>query len=1199
MKFTEKDYAYLNGELFSNGYDLLLNDTSVYARTDKIIDIVRGKACLHVGCCDHIPLIEEKIRQNIWLHGLLEANCSRVVGIDINKEAVDYVNQKKFTPNEVYYADITSSDFIHQIPSANLKIDYVLLGEIIEHVDNPVLFLTSMKENMEKLGFQGEYILTVPNAFCMLRGGKYGQGIECINSDHKYWFTPYTIAKVMSAAGITPKELWFVNYAGYSIKDAYQSDQLIITGISGKPAHTRPAADNCVEKLEDLINTGDFSAALDFIEALPQATQRQWQIQNLTGVVCASCGQFREAETFFTAALAQKPDELDVMYNLADACIALGKVQLAEEMISRCEAQDAEHLLAEELAELRGMLESTRRKRVLMAAYYFPPLSGSGVFRSIKFAKYLPLSGWQPTVISTDTPPNGWNFADESQVAEIPGGVEVIRLPDGISTGRETSLDKERVEAVLGFLRNALHDSPEADHIFQQTLQTQQGIVSMLTFPCGALCWAYDAVQYIEKNLDVRQFEAVYTTSGPSSAHLIGFYLKRKYGIPWVADYRDPWTDNPYGAYDASDPGSRLLFELERILLRQADCNLTIEESLVNTYMDHFGLSQEKIRCITNGYDEADFAGLTVPQKRNEKFTINYSGLLYTQQRSITPILEALLQLTREKKMNLGDIQFRIVGASEAGNLEVAKRYGLEAIIVQTGYISHSDALRCNLNSDLLLLLVGDEAKFKCVYTGKFFEYLRSGRPILALAPKGGAVDRVLRETGHGEAFLSTQVGQIKAMILREYRKWKNGEAAEPLHSPQIERFERKALTRQLAQVLEQAASNGNWLTETASRMPENRHSKYLVICNGGYPTEGNPRCVFAHERVLRYIKAGLNVEAFGFIWGAPLTTYEYQGVKVVQGGAQELKDLLQREQYEKLLIHFLDQTVIYAIQLAGKLDMPMIVWCHGYEVMAWYRCWFNYSDAQIMRNRAELDEMNEARKQCLQVCYAKKNIQFIFVSNWLMQRSRKFVGALPVNHQVVHNFINYDFYTLPDKKPEDRLRILSIKNHATRMYANDLTAKAILELSNRPWFSDLTFELYGDGVLFEENFGELKRRNFPNVHIHQEFLSHEEMRELFRKCGIFLSPTRMDSHPVTTSEAMSAGMSVITSAAGPIREFMDEDCGSLFEFDNYFMMAEEIEYLYFHPDEFLRKSQNAAKRIRTQCNNEETIGREIKLITE
>lgn len=931
-----------------------------------------------------------------------------------------------------------------------------------------------------------------------------------------------------------------------------------------------------VETLEKMIESGDLAGALDFLEALSQEERTQWQIQNLTGVVCAYCGQFREAEHFFTAALAQKPDDENILYNLKDTQAALEQLKQAEEK--------------------GGEPAAGTKKRVLMAAYYFPPLSGSGVFRSIKFAKYLPLYGWQPTVISTDRPPNGWNFADESQVAEIPKDMEVIRIPDGISTGRETSLENSRVQAVLGFLRDILRLSPEADAIFAQYLQSAQGIRNLLTFPCGALCWAYDVVQYIEKNLDLSKFDAIYTTSGPSSAHLIGFYLKRKYGIAWVADYRDPWTDNPYGGYNPAIPYYKMLFELERLLLQQADCNLTVEESLVQTYMDHFDLPRERIRSITNGYDETDFTALPCPGKCG-KFTIQYSGLLYTPQRDAAPVLKALRQLIQEKKIDRKQIQFRITGASEPANLEAARQYGLEEILVQTGYISHSKALQCNLESNLLLLLVGDEAKFKNVYTGKFFEYLRSGRPILALAPKGGAVARVLRETGHGESFLSTQVGQIKAMILREYRKWQSGEPAELLRAPAIARFERKELTRQLAQTLDRVSAEKIPLPEPGSGKPVNRLPKYLVICNGGYPTEGNPRCMFAHQRVLQYIKAGFNVEAFGFIWDAPLAEYEYQGVKVTQGGAPELQKLLRRENYEKLLIHFADNGIMYAIQQAGKLKMPMIIWCHGYEILRWNAVHFNYSAQAIAQNKSALEKNDQEKSKLFKQLFQMRNMYFIFVSNWMKERVKRSVGFLPVNYSVIPNFINCDFYQGKPRAAQERMKILSIKSHATKMYANDITARAILELSKKECFTKLEFDLYGSGLLFKENFGELKRQNFSNVHIHEVFLGPDEMKAAFAEHGILIAPTRRDTQGVTTCEAMSAGLAVISCNTSAIPEYMDEDCASLYEYDNYFQLADEIEYLYYHPDEFLRKSRNAVQRVRNQCGYEETIGRELKLI--
>lgn len=558
-----------------------------------------------------------------------------------------------------------------------------------------------------------------------------------------------------------------------------------------------------IQALEALISAGQLPEALDFIEAMPQEERQQWQVQNLTGIVCAYCGQRQEARVFFEAALAQRPNDTELLYNLADTYAALGMKRKANEMLDRCGEYAGNGELLEDIAALRQDMAEQKGGRVLMAAYYFPPLSGSGVFRSIKFAKYLPLFGWEPTVISTDHPPEGWKFSDDSQVKDIPEGMEVVRIPDGISTRRETTLSSGRVQAILGFLRSVLRFSPEADRTFSRLLQSREGIMKLLTFPCGALSWAYDVTQYIEKHVDMDQFEVIYTTSGPASAHLIGFYLKHKYGIPWVADYRDPWTFNPYGAeYNPDDVGQRFLFELESVLLRCADCNLTIEDSLVGSYQRYFGITKEKVVSITNGYDEADFTTLR-PHGRMDKFTINYSGLLYTQQRSIDPVLRAIQQLRNEKKIDLSKLRFRIVGASETRNIETAGQYGLTQVIDQTGYLSHAQALQANVDANLLLLLVGDDPKFKPVYTGKLFEYLRSGRPILALAPRDGAVDRVLRESGHGEACLSTQIPRIKAMILREYRKWEHGEGLEPLYSPVIERFERKALTQGLAEVLE------------------------------------------------------------------------------------------------------------------------------------------------------------------------------------------------------------------------------------------------------------------------------------------------------------------------------------------------------------------------------------------------------------
>lgn len=447
-------------------------------------------------------------------------------------------------------------------------------------------------------------------------------------------------------------------------------------------------------------------------------------------------------------------------------------------------------------------------KKVLMVAYYFPPLSGSGVFRSIKFVKYLPGFCWNPTVISTDCAPPDCNYMDESLLAEIPEGTEVIRIPDMICTLRSTTFPDYK-DRVLDFLKNILQRSKRAVEIFDTLASSKTGEAELLTFPCVSLIWAYDVIQYIEENVDFRQFRVIFTTSAPYSAHLIGFYFKEKYQIPWVADYRDPWSGNAYLHHDTKNLRTQLLTELEGILLEAASCNLTVLDSILEKYVKRFGISEKKTISISNGYDETDFSGLQQPNSRLEKFTITFSGLLYAD-RKIDVIFEAIRQLVEEQKIDPDQVLFRFIGKSVQYDIyTVAQTYGLGSIISQPGYISHSAALQANLNSNILLHIVGDENIHQDMMGAKMYDYLRSGRPILAIAPAGGVVDQILQETGHGVAYRSTQIAEIKEFILYEYQKWQRFEGQELLCSPLIKQFERKHLTKHLAEVFTAVESSG------------------------------------------------------------------------------------------------------------------------------------------------------------------------------------------------------------------------------------------------------------------------------------------------------------------------------------------------------------------------------------------------------
>lgn len=469
--------------------------------------------------------------------------------------------------------------------------------------------------------------------------------------------------------------------------------------------------------------------------------------------------------------------------------------------------QQAEQSRASAVQNAEALQAAGDGNRVLMIAYQFPPLSGSGVFRSIKFAKYLPEFNWLPMVISTDRPRLGWNYSDESILQEIPSNVGVIRIPDPMGASCEApSADREK--ELLTFLGGILRHDEQAYRIYSALMKTELGRAQLITFPCGMLSWAYDVVMYVEKNLDIHQFKAVYTTADPYSAHLVGFCLREKYGIPWAADYRDPWTGSPMDVFDYENPRDQLFFDLESLLLRTADRSIAVEEHWIQDYVERFGIPESRLAAITNGYDEEDFSGFEESsEEKPDKFIINYSGILHTDPRIavFSVFLETVQELIQEGALDADRVRLRLTGDMEAGR-DLLQKYDWGDVLVQTGYLSHAEALQSNLNASLLLLPIGDGDAMKYVHSGKFFEYLRSGTPILAIAPEDGVVAQMLRETGHGQAFRSTRTAEIKAFILREYHRWRSGGKREALHSPRIHQFERKYLTGQLACILNEVS---------------------------------------------------------------------------------------------------------------------------------------------------------------------------------------------------------------------------------------------------------------------------------------------------------------------------------------------------------------------------------------------------------
>lgn len=199
MIISTEDERYLNGELVTSGLSFKIAEKGekLQYRPDLLTEIIKNKKIIHLGCCDHLCNIETKIRTNQWLHGILSESASRCLGIDIDPEAVELL-KTKFGYEDIKCINLLEDDNLDDV--IKYKWDYLLACDMLEHVDNPVSFLQTLRKKLK--GSVDKMIITVPNVQSYWSFYFALKHKEAINSDHRYYFSPYTLAKVITRAGL-------------------------------------------------------------------------------------------------------------------------------------------------------------------------------------------------------------------------------------------------------------------------------------------------------------------------------------------------------------------------------------------------------------------------------------------------------------------------------------------------------------------------------------------------------------------------------------------------------------------------------------------------------------------------------------------------------------------------------------------------------------------------------------------------------------------------------------------------------------------------------------------------------------------------------------------------------------------------------------------------------------------------------------
>jgi glycosyltransferase involved in cell wall biosynthesis len=387
--------------------------------------------------------------------------------------------------------------------------------------------------------------------------------------------------------------------------------------------------------------------------------------------------------------------------------------------------------------------------KILVITYYWPPSGGAGVQRWLKFTKYLPSSGWLPVVLTVLPEFAAYPFKDTSLYGEIPLDAEIYRtkainyfslynkdqskIPH---SGFASGSDKSRRNMISRFIRgNFFIPDPRK----------------------GWNRYAFRKACELIKNENISH---VITTSPPHSTQLIGLKLKRKFPhIKWVADFRDPWTDIYY--YDMFKPSllARMADrEMEKNVLTKADTIITVGQTLGAILGSKGEKISHKINILPNGYDEEDFEGILPITP--EMFTITYVG-------SLSPAypVNGLIEAVKGIKVNEKPVRLKFVGTVPEPIQELfpVDEEGHHPDFIQ--YCEHPEAIRYMMESTMLLLIIPDHPSNKSILTGKIFEYLATGKPVLLLGPADGDAAQLMVKCGYQGIFDYNDVQGIRSFI--------------------------------------------------------------------------------------------------------------------------------------------------------------------------------------------------------------------------------------------------------------------------------------------------------------------------------------------------------------------------------------------------------------------------------------------------
>lgn len=428
-------------------------------------------------------------------------------------------------------------------------------------------------------------------------------------------------------------------------------------------------------------------------------------------------------------------------------------------------------------------------KKVLIITYYWPPASGPGVQRFLKFVKYFSSFGVHSTILTVKD--GSFPATDETLLDDVPMEVVVYKTktvePFAIYNSLRGKKGKE--------LEVGMANIKDTTSFFGKIARW---VRSNIFIPDARVGWNSYATRKALHVIKEDNIDTIITTGPPHSSHLIGKYLKENNDtIKWIADLRDPWTSIYYEKYlNRSENSKARNQKLEDDVLKTADHVVVVSEGMKREFQDR----ANAISIIPNGYDGEDIP--TTAPKKSEKFVLSYIGSFKANQ-NINVFWQALATLIAQDKTFANVFELRLTGNINQEIKDAIDAYSLSNHVAYEGYVKHSEAVVKMTNAQLLYLPIPDAENNKMILTGKIFEYMASRTPILAIGPKDGNAADTLRACERGEMYGYEDQEGIQQKILDTYHAWKtNGHLNVLEESDVYMSYERKALTRVYADLV-------------------------------------------------------------------------------------------------------------------------------------------------------------------------------------------------------------------------------------------------------------------------------------------------------------------------------------------------------------------------------------------------------------